>query len=645
MHRQFAQILLFIGITLASINSFGQLLVVGSLNPTEHIIFQGDTLEYDSIIIVNQGRVTISQSQIRTKMLIAVLDDGLFELEESKASLIGTIYGEDNAEIVLKDSLDLKANVIMTNQSSFSIRDATIDYAMIYKGQHDWFSLDSARIEVTNSELDLGTGALSGFANKDASFYLDTVTFNSTLGIAATWNLSENGRIEAHHTGGLELISSNNSYINLSESDDFVLWFRLMDGDTLNYTFPPSNSPFPYASELIQYDFVGGTPGFEGVDFELHATNIQRVYWGILCDSASDVTINQSEIIAAGFIFTDQNETIDDFVNDSLYATYSAPFSDRSFSVAQTRVVAWNFYGFGSAELHLSDNLFGEILALEDTKAIINNSICDGTGGYFGPDQNAEVDVYNSLLFRKFGTAHILNQKGNSILRLHHSQIDGTSSISGKAAFIAFQSTQSDYPILLDQSFYVDAILDSMMVSVHDSIYSITGAIEFANGPAGNRSITGYELGFSRVDSTGYQIIKDSSGIANGSGIVLGNWNVHSLAPDQYLIWLRLFEGTDTILEGTQKVILNIAPGYNTPTAMPIIIYPNPTSGRFRVAGYPSNEKVHFEVCSTIGTIVAEGRASGEENLINLGHLEPGIYFIRFYTSSWSQTEQIVLEL
>ena len=72
--------------------------------------------------------------------------------------------------------------------------------------------------------------------------------------------------------------------------------------------------------------------------------------------------------------------------------------SKRILRLVNTEVVTWNFYSSLHSKLSIENCIFGELLAFDSSSVIIENSICDGTGGYLGAVGNSSVIVIRSLI-------------------------------------------------------------------------------------------------------------------------------------------------------------------------------------------------------------------------------------------------------
>jgi hypothetical protein len=77
-------------------------------------------------------------------------------------------------------------------------------------------------------------------------------------------------------------------------------------------------------------------------------------------------------------------------------------------------------------------------------------------------------------------------------------------------------------------------------------------------------------------------------------------------------------------------------------TAAEMSIYPNPTNGTINIAS--EDEIDNIEIINSIGTTVANSKATGNNTSIDLSNLPNGMYFVRVFTTNGIETVKVVLE-
>ena len=310
-----------------------------------------------------------------------------------------------------------------------NIDSATVSISMIYKGQFNWYGTNNSTFQINNSTFNLGNGALGGTFLDSAKFTQNNNNYVSTI-LPMTIGLTGNSEtsIDACN-GGMEFVIDQNADVDIKNSNIFIIWYTFADGDTANYNYPPSNSVLmPNASNISgSYQFSDSLPNVSGVDLSVSIQNTDGVFWGIISRKNSNITVNNSYVIACGFYFDGvSSNTASGFINAQLYSSYSSPFTDRGFSVNNTTINAWNFYPSDSSEIIIDNCIYGESLSFFNSVTKVYNSTCDGTGGYLGGMHNSKTYVYSSQIIRQSGTMQIINFQDSSKIWVYNSNLNNS---------------------------------------------------------------------------------------------------------------------------------------------------------------------------------------------------------------------------
>ena len=459
--------LILTAIVLININFVNaQNLVVGFINPNEILNLNTGSFSYDTVLLFNNATLNISnQTNFVVNGLIVLFDTSELNVENSYFEVNNTFSTQDYSTANLKGNLNLPCNLYVSENSTLYIDSAIVDIPMTFKSEYGWWSFNNSLFEISNSSFDLGSGALDGSFTDSTNFTQINNDYVSTL-MPMTFGIAGNAIVSIDSCqGGMEFVIAQNADVNIQNSDFFMIWYTFGDGDTANYDYPPSNSTTYLGSSNITgvYSFSDLLANVSGVDFSVDIQNTDGVYWGIISKENSDVTVNNSTLLACGFYFDGTTiDTADGFVNSQLYATYNSPFFDRGFTLNNSSVNAWNFYQADSSDLVIEGCTYGESIGFGEGVTRVYNSTCDGKGGYFGGMDNSKTFVYNSEMIRVNGSAQILNFQDNSLAWFHKSKITGGIILSGNSQLYFGNTEYSNNPIVNQNSYFAEAWLDSI---------------------------------------------------------------------------------------------------------------------------------------------------------------------------------------
>jgi len=619
-----------------------QNLIVGFSNPNEILTLNSGSFSYDTVFLFNNATLNISnQTQFVVNNIIATFGTSKLNVENSYFEVNNIFSTQDSSSVNLKDSLNLTCNLYVSENSFFAIDSATVNIPMSYKGEFNWMGFNSSTFQITNSNVNLGIGALGGGFSDNATFTQLNNQFTSTI-LPMTLSLTGNSITSIDScSGGMEFVISENADVDIQNSIFFMIWYTFANGDTANYDYPPSNSILiPGASHITGiYQFSDILPNISGIDFNISIQNTDGVFWGVISKENSTVVINNSSILACGFYFDGlSSDTASGFIDAQLYTSYSAPFLDRTFSLNNSSVNAWNFYPSDTSEIIIENCVYGESIGFLKGTTKIYNSTCDGTGGYLGGMHNSKTYVYSSQIIRQSGTAQIINFQDSSKSWFYNSNIIGDIVLSGNSQLFFSNTTFSSNPVANQNSYFAEAWIDSISSAFINSSVNITGKIWNINGVLNNSKITRYIVEYSNMDSTGFALIKDTSALSfNIFNNQLANWNTQGLSVGNYLLWLTIFVDGDTAISCNRFISLDNNTGIENSTLTEVIyFYPNPTNGVITIKGV---DIINIEIFDSKGKLIYKGNKTS----INLKGHNRGMYFAKIKTKKGELTKKIVL--
>ena len=624
-------ILLFILININFVNA--QNLVVGFTDPNEILNLNSGSYAYDTVFLINNATLNITnQTQFIVNDVLATTGTSDLNVSNSLFEVNELFISKDSSTVHLSDTLTLACKIYVSNYSILNIDSATVSIPMTFKSELGWFGFNNSLFEITNSDFNLGTGALDGSFTDSANFIQTNNQFLSTM-LPMTLGLAGNSVIIIDSCfGGMEFVIAENEDVTIQNSNFFMIWYTFSDGDTANYDYPPANSILiPGSSNITgSYQFSAVLPNVSGLDLDVSIQNTDGVYWGIISKKNSNVIVNNSSILACGFYFDGTTrDTASGFIDAQFYPSYSSPFLDRGFSINNTSVNAWNFYQSDTSEIIIDSCIYGESLGFGNGVTKLYNSTCDGTGGYLGGMDNSKTYVYSSQIIRQNGTAQIVNFKDSSIAWFYNSTITGNIVVSNDVQLFFGNTTFTSSPITNNNAYFAEVWIDTINNASINSTVSITGKVWGINGPSNNSMITRYVVEYSLPDSTGLTLITDSSAASfNIINNTLSNWNTQSLSVGNYLVWVTIYVDGDTAISCRREIFLDNNTGVNEEKdSRNISIYPNPATKQLTIqsASKIKSIKIYNLFGRLIKTVFSNNTLS---QTINIENLTSGLYIV-----------------
>ncbi len=619
---------LIIILSFFSIQFFAQNLYVGISDPNEILEFTSGTHIYDTIIVVQNGTLNISNADVIVNDIIALGGTGSVNASGGGFQVNKAFFCSEDAVANLQDAVSLSCNIILEDNAQLHFNNAVVDIPMSYKNQYGWWAKDASELRITNTNLNLGNGSLQGSFSGNSIFEQNNCHYSTSM-LAMTVDLKGSSQTFIDFcSGGMEFVISEAATVNVNESIMFVIWYSFSDNDIADYTLPPVNSVYnSNASDITGiYEFPGTASGISGVDYNVNINNTDWVYWGIISESNSQTILNNSTLIACGFMFAgNADETVSGFVNDSLYTYYDAPVSDRSFTVNNSRIAAWNFYTAENAHLNIEDCFYGESLTFGDSKIDVFNSTCDGTGGYWGGHHNSVHNAYNSTIIRETGMSAIINADGDNIAHLHNCEVVGDIVISGNAKLFLGNTNYDSAPVVNNNAVFAEIFIDETDY-ITNTVIPINGHIDKINGLTNLSEITRYKLEYSLPDSIQKVLMKDSmnsSILINGE---LAQFNTQGIPAGDYLLWGTLFLDGDTAINYNLPITMTSAVQTENMQAFDYAVYPNPFSEQIHIKGKNIKGVVLYDINGKL--ILKKVAINSEIVLSNLNQINPGLYFL-----------------
>jgi hypothetical protein len=321
-------------------------------------------------------------------------------------------------------------------------------------------------------------------------------------------------------------------------------------------------------------------------------------------------------------------------VNNQQHADYTLPLADRQFRLVNAYLGTWNLYPVDSSRFVLESSVFGEMLAMGALKAVIQNSICDGTGGYIGAEGSSQLFFILSMI----QTQIVSRDRSLVVGAASTVRFGPVNATDASTMLLMFCSSEFD-PRPLDTSvvYLCDYSVPSW-ASV-ETVFPITGTADIQPGPENPVRFASYRFSYASADS---QTIWHPIGLAHTTpkhGDSLEAWNTHGLTPGHYVLKMTLTNSYGDSIEPTKGVNLGyagVAEGRQFPANSS---QPLPTVVRRVLFLPPSQFTLHSSLFSLSGQEVIDLKPGAND----LSGLAPGVYFVHLVAPGAQATRKLVL--
>jgi len=575
-------------------------LIIGLEDPQEEVTISGDYYLNGDIEIYNQG--------------VLHLDNADFHL---------------NGDIFISEQGQLKVQ-----GGSF-----TIIQAYIY--EHQAILTDNAKL--TLSKIDFQSSGQSwSIAQIGSSEYIleDSEISDGFMTVALLENSS--ARITNTKTPGEFLCFDNNS-IEFSHSDFLLQWLVLPDSSNVDTSLPDD-------SLVTDWQFSSAEPNIENIHYSLKIDSCTNVMWGLISMTGSESIFRDTEFRTIGLMFTDPDSlVISNITNESSHNDDMVAVPDRILRLFDCDVHTWSFYASQKSKVAVNNCVFGELLSQDSSKVIIDNSVCDGTGGYLGAFNNSFLMVTRSLI-----SSQIIS-RDRGVLVGAESAFWGSHIAADESSIMFLANTaRSIEPQAQGSAVIFEAQLPYVEGNT-ESIIPVTGTARILSGPDIPIEFDGYEVFYSKntddplwdsIDGFHTQpVVNDTLGLWNTAGFSGGHYLLqlsihHNLGvPVTMNSWARLNSVThisdfDSGCPEEFRVSQNYPNPFNAYTTIPFYL---PVSSAVTL-------KV-FDVCGRLKTAVTKKDLTKGFHEFNLrcDNWSSGVYYYQVQAGAFSQVRRFLL--
>ena len=600
------------------LNTMPDDLVIGQIDPNEIVTISGSYFLNGNLIIVNNGQLILDSADFKINGDITLLNNGKLSATGSSFTVIQEYIYEHEA--------------VLLNSSEFHFDG--IDFTSSGQSWSIGIS-DSANYILENSEITDG-------------FITTGMTGNGTAIINNT------------ETPG-EFLCFENNDLQFNNCDFLLMWLVLPNSSVVDVSLPDD-------SLLIDWHFEEGEPGVSGIPYSLSIDSCTNVLWGLISMSGSVGIFRDTKFRTSGLFFSEPDSiTVSNITNNSTHTNDLINVPDRDLRMINTEVETWNFYPAQNSIITVQNCIFGELLAFDSSNVLIENSVCDGTGGYLGAIGNSFLVVIRSLISSQVIACEYGFLVG-ALSSFNSPEIDA----DDNAVMAILNTLTSIEPEAHNSAIIFEGQLP-LIEGFTESEVGIEGTARIIAGPLSTIEFEGYSVHFSDDLQNPVWQPTDGLHLNQVTDDTLALWNTAGLETGPYVLLLTIFHSFGDSIPLTssarlEELISDVKD--DDPSVASIFMleqnYPNPfnpttkikftipTVERFaeslkkneRIGNslYNVQLKVYDVLGNEVAVLVNEEKTAGSYEIDFDGDgFTSGIYFYQLKAGNFIQTKKMIL--
>jgi hypothetical protein len=575
-------------------------LIIGSSDPNEIVSITGDYYLNGNLTIVNNGILNIDSANFKIGGDIFIMNEGQMNVRGGNFTVIQEFIYEHDAVVIQSGKMLFSGVHFQSNGQSWSNAFA-----------------DSASYILKNCEVSDG--------------FITTAFLGESKGIINNTQMP----------GEFLCFGPNN--LEITNSDLLLMWLVLPDSSVVDFSLPND-------SLVTNWNFSSNEPFVDNIPYSLKIDSCRNVMWGLISISGSQARFSDTEFRTIGLMFQNPDSiVVSNITNESNHSDEIINVPDRELHLIDSQVHTWSFYASSNSNITIENCVFGELLAQDSSKVLINNSICDGTGGYIGAFHQSFLLITGSLI-----KSQVISRQ-NAVLvgagsTFWGSEIDADES---SVMFIANTSTAVE-----PKAFQSAVIFEAQcphLEGLIDEFVPVFGTARIIKGPENPIQFYGYNVAYSpdfenpiwqQIDGFQSKAVLDDT---------LITWDTQNLTTGNYALQLSLHHSFGEPVSMVSSARLNINTNIKENDESMMINYflsqnfPNPfnTSTTIRF-GLPNSLSVILKIFNMQGKEVVtliDGELPAGEHQINFNpkELPSGIYFYSLKTQNFSQMKKFII--
>ncbi len=442
-------------------------LVVGYTDPDEILNLNGRQIIYGDIIIINNGKLNFQDADIYLYGQIFVLQNGILNIKNSTLNVLSKFIYSNSLNIFNNGKVYFDESVINTNGFSWIIGISSNGYINIL----------------------------------DSNFIFPVTT-----------SLSENSKAYVENSNPLEWVIFDSGYLELKNSKGpFMLWPVFSEGSNIDLSFPDGD-------DVSYFEISKNIPGISGINSTLIVENCKNVLWGMLVGRGANITVRNSNLKATGILANSGNIwDLTGICNNQHFNEYTLPINETNIRLINTYVSVFNLYLSGANEMDVKSSVVGEIGLTKGNKLSVNNTLIDGSGGYFFINGDSENIFLNSSLF-----SHLITNQNSTNLFYNSSILGGDIVANGNSVILLGNTIHDKIPKAYDNAFIIEGFINIPTSGEINSLIPIMGTACIYKGENSIVEFKNYSLSYKEIGDS-----EDWIPICKESEIITKNNNVN----------------------------------------------------------------------------------------------------------------------
>ncbi len=285
----------------------------------------------------------------------------------------------------------LSGNLWVVGTGRVVIEDSVVEVRSSYHGQYTVVAAEHGEIEVRGCDYRVTPGIQHALvAAGDGRLTVTDTDFGDAQLIAG-----DRAELVAERlTGNFEVIALGEPSLELADiprqggEGSIWVWVEFGEGSEAVYT-PPA----PGRIEAWDFPPAGAT----GISQRIEVRRCEVRLWPMLVWPSSRLELRdipESSWVVVG-LHLPEDARISGLRNGAM-PDGEVALDDRTLTLTRASVDTWNLYPELDAVVTVRDSVLGEILAQDDSKVRVHDSVVDGSGGFLGARHRSEMVLRGS---------------------------------------------------------------------------------------------------------------------------------------------------------------------------------------------------------------------------------------------------------
>ncbi|MFZ1731112.1 MAG: hypothetical protein WBQ23_14225 [Bacteroidota bacterium] len=431
-------------------------------------------------------------------------------------------------------TLRVRGNIYLMHSGRLEVQGGTLEIRQDYLYQRGITIANKSSLWLNSALLNCGGFNLNVAVTDTAVWRLDATAVTSGL---TTTVLDKYASVEAAGSEKLgEFLYFDHARADFTNCTGLLTWLTLPSGSTLETSLPGSQV-------LGSYAFPDSAAA-AGFDYRLRWEGCFGLLWGLMLESGCTATLRDCDLLAVGSMFRGSGTgTVNGLVNNATLESTRYPAQDRDVRFERCKVTTWNLYSFDTYQLTIGSSIFGEVIAFGRSDATVQNSICDGSGGYIGAFDNATMLIVQSQI-----TARIIARAQSQIIVLGSTINTHIPHAADNAVIAIFHSSFPALPTV--EAGAVGAVLsvDEPKQATVDASVPVYGTVRFLPGADVPVYFLSYWMTAANANNPDLVLWKSQPSIVQRFRDTLGTWDTNGFVPGDYQLTVHVrLSNDDTI--------------------------------------------------------------------------------------------------